>query len=58
MKIRELIIKNFGKFSNQDILLDDGINIYMGRMSQEIHAACFYQRDAVWHGKRTGKGFP
>ena len=30
MKIRELIIKNFGKFSNQDILLDDGINILYG----------------------------
>ncbi len=30
MKIRELYIKNFGKFSDKRILLEDGINIFYG----------------------------
>ena len=30
MRIRELIIRNFGKFSDKDILLEDGINILYG----------------------------
>ena len=30
MKITELILKNFGKFTNKQILLSDGINIIYG----------------------------
>mgnify|MGYP000447107451 CR=1 FL=1 len=30
MKITELILKNFGKFTNKQILLTDGINIIYG----------------------------
>ena len=30
MRIRELIIKNFGKFRDKSILLEDGINILYG----------------------------
>ena len=30
MKITELILKNFGKFTNKQILLADGINIIYG----------------------------
>ena len=30
MKIRELYIKNFGKFSDKRILLEDGINLFYG----------------------------
>lgn len=30
MKIRELYLKNFGKFSEKKIVLDDGINLFYG----------------------------
>ena len=30
MKIRELYLKNFGKFSNERIILNDGINLFYG----------------------------
>ena len=35
MKITELILKNFGKFTNKQILLTDGINIIYGETNRE-----------------------
>ena len=41
MKITELILKNFGKFTNKQILLADGINIILrektNREKQRLH---------------------
>ena len=54
MKITELILKNFGKFTNKQILLTDGINIIYGE--NEIgknNAAYLSEGNAFWNGKKA-----
>ena len=47
MKITELILKNFGKFTNKQILLTDGINI------GKNNAAYLSEGNAFWNGKKA-----
>lgn len=35
MKIKEIEIKNFGKFSNQRFVFRDGIQVFYGEMNSE-----------------------
>ena len=46
MIIRELYIKNFGKFSEQHFYLHDGLQVISGE-NEEIDDPCVYPRDAL-----------
>ena len=56
MIIRELYLKNFGKFSETKIELEEGFHIFTEKMSSEKYTACFYQKYAIWTDKRARKG--
>ena len=61
MKITELILKNFGKFTNKQILLSDGINIIYGEndsgiqtFTQESCGLPAVTGDFAWNGISIG----
>ena len=54
MKITELILKNFGKFTNKQILLADGINIIYGENeSGKTTLHTFLKGMHFWNGKKA-----
>ena len=56
MKIKEIEIKNFGKFSNQRFVFRDGIQVFYGE--NEFGKSTIYgflKDDALRDGKRTRK---
>ena len=55
MKITELILKNFGKFTNKQILLTDGINIIYGENESGKTTLHSYlsEGNAFWNGKKA-----
>ena len=51
MKIKELEIKNFGKFSNQRFVFEDGIQIFYGENEfGKSTILRIYKSDVVWNG--------
>jgi uncharacterized protein YhaN len=52
MKITELILKNFGKFTNKQILLTDGINIIYGE-NESGKTTLHTFLNAFWNGKKA-----
>ena len=56
MKIKEIEIKNFGKFSNQRFVFRDGIQVFYGENEfGKVHDLRIFKSDALRDGKRTGK---
>lgn len=56
MKLRELKLKNFGKFHDKSIQLQDGINVICGERIRQDYNAYFYKGNVVWTGARTRTG--
>ena len=55
MKIRELILKNFGKFTDRHIQLDDGINILYGENESGKSTIHTFIR-GMFYGMERGRG--
>ena len=55
MKIRELILKNFGKFTDRRIKLDDGINILYGENESGKSTIHTFIR-GMFYGMERGRG--
>lgn len=55
MKIKEIEIKNFGKFSNQRFVFRDGIQVFYGERIRKVHDLRIFKSDALRDGERARK---
>ena len=58
MRIRELLLKNFGKFTDREIIVSEGIHILYGENESGKSTVRQYSRGSPYHSYRSALTLP